>query len=185
MNVLAIIMIYIGINIDTFIALMFVIHRYNLYSILTGFVSAELFLWLIGILLGKTITTIFPDWITGFMGFLLLYLGVHSKNQEEMKEKNTEITEVFLLCLSLGGDNLAVLIPLAGTMNFLIIILVTIVFTLCSVLTIIVARWVAKIKPLTFFLEKYGGYCTKLVYIFAGIYIILNSQVIQHILILF
>ena len=89
------------------------------------------------------------------------------------------------MCLSLGGDNLAVLIPLAGTMNFLIIILVTIVFTLCSVLTIIVARWVAKIKPLTFFLEKYGGYCTKLVYIFAGIYIILNSQVIQHILILF
>lgn len=180
MSILAIIMIYIGINIDTFIALLFVMRRYNLFAPMVGLTSAELILWLAGVGLGKTLTTVFPDWITGFMGFVLLYLALRSDDQEEIKEKKAGTLAIFLLCLSLGGDNLAVLIPLAGTMKLSTILLVTLVFAICSLVTVLIVKWVAKFKPVAVLLEKYGSYCTKLVYLFAGIYIILSSKVIQH-----
>lgn len=181
MSILAIIMIYIGINIDTFIALLFIMRRYSLLVPMIGFVSAELLLWFVGVGLGKTITTVFPDWITGFMGFVLLYLALRSDDQE-MTAKKTGVLAIFLLCLSLGGDNLAVYIPWAGQLNLSAILLVTLVFMICSVLTVLVVKAFSRVKPVAYFLEKYGRYCTKVVYFGAGLYIILISRVIQHLL---
>ena len=101
MSMLAIIMVYVGINIDTFIALLFVIRRYRILTPMVGFILAEMVLWIIGVVLGKTITTIFPDWITGLMGFVLLYLAFRSDDQEVQEAKNG-IFKIFFLCLSLG-----------------------------------------------------------------------------------
>lgn len=184
MSVLAIILIFIGINIDTFIALLFAARRYQLVASLVGLTAAELVLWLSGVALGKTITTVFPDWITGFMGIVLIYLALRPDDQQ-VQQKKTGAMAIFLLCLSLGGDNLAVYIPWAGRLTVSQIALVTVLFTICSLITVLVVRLVARFKPIAFVLERYGNYCTNLVYLGAGIYIIWSSHLIGHLLALF
>lgn len=175
------IMIFIGINIDTFVALLFVMRRYSLVAPILGLTLAELFLWLVGVALGKTITTVFPDWITGLMGFVLLYLAFRA-DDEAVQEKKTGALAIFLLCLSLGGDNLAVLIPLASQLSLPRIALVTLVFTVCSIITVFVVKLIARFKPIAVLLEKYGSYCTRIIYFCAGIYIIVASRLITHLL---
>jgi cadmium resistance protein CadD (predicted permease) len=180
MSMLAIIMVYVGINIDTFIALLFVIRRYRILTPMVGFILAETVLWIIGVVLGKTITTIFPDWITGLMGFVLLYLAFRSDDQEVQEAKNG-IFKIFFLCLSLGGDNLAIYIPWAGPLHMSAILLITAVFLVSSVIAIYLIKLISNLRPLTFVLEKYGSYCTRIIYFCAGLYIIFNSRVLEHI----
>lgn len=180
MSILAVIMVYVGINIDTFIALLFIIRRYNILTPMLGFIMAEMVLWIMGILLGKTITIIFPDWITGLMGFVLLYLAFRSDSQEVQTAKNG-VLKTFLLCLSLGGDNLAIYIPWTGSLHLPNILLITVVFLVSSVIAIYLIKLISNLRPLTFILEKYGRYCTRIIYLCAGFYIIFNSQVLEHI----
>lgn len=184
MSMLAIIMVYVGINIDTFIALLLVIRRYSIFTPMIGFIWAEMVLWIIGVVLGKTITTIFPDWLTGLMGFVLLYLSLRADNQEVEGARNG-VFKIFLLCLSLGGDNLAIYIPWAGPLHLSVILQITVVFLVSSVIAIYLIKLISNLRPLTFVLEKYGSYCTRIIYFCAGLYIIFNSQVLEHLAALF
>lgn len=114
MNLLAVIMIFIGLNIDTFIALLFVLRNYNYRLPIITFVTATITLWILGVVLGKGLAALFPDWITGFMGIVLIFLAVFGQNDDDNENINTGFISLFLFCLSLGGDNLAVYIPWGG-----------------------------------------------------------------------
>ena len=80
MNLLAVIMIFIGLNIDTFIALLFVLRNYNYRLPIITFVTATITLWILGVVLGKGLAALFPDWITGFMGIVLIFLAVFGQS---------------------------------------------------------------------------------------------------------
>lgn len=179
MNILAIILLYIGINIDTFIALLFTMKSYSFRTIITAFVASDVILWLIGVIIGKTIVYLFPDWLTGLFGFVLLYLAFRRDGQQ-VTTQHSGLMTILLLCLSLGGDNLVVYIPWAGKMGINTIVFITVIFILCSVIATYLLRVVANIKPIAFFLEKYGTYCTRLVYFCAGLNIIYSNHVISH-----
>ena len=89
MNLLAVIMIFIGLNIDTFIALLFVLRNYNYRLPIITFVTATITLWILGVVLGKGLAALFPDWITGFMGIVLIFLAVFGQNDDDNKNINT------------------------------------------------------------------------------------------------
>lgn len=185
MDILGIVLLYVGINIDTFITLLFVRGKYTLRTILAGFVISDVLLWVIGVLLGKTLTILFPDWITGLFGFVLLYLAVRRDRQEVSTDgQKTGLMTVLMLCLSLGGDNLAVYIPWSSKMGIGMLALVTVIFIVCSVVATYLVNVIAKFKPFAHFLERYGNYCTRLIYLVAGIRILYSSRVINHLLML-
>ena len=184
MNLLAVIMIFIGLNIDTFIALLFVLRNYNYRLPISTVVTATITLWILGVVLGKGLAALFPDWITGFMGIVLIFLAVFGQNDDDNENINTGFISLFLFCLSLGGDNLAVYIPWAVNLSWLEILQIGIIFTICSVILILLGKAIISFGPIAGLLEKYGNYGSKIVYVLAGLYIIWNSHLINHLWIL-
>ena len=184
MNLLTILIIFVTLNIDTFIALLFILRNYQYRLPIIAFGTTTIILWILGVILGKSLAFIFPNWVTGFMGIILIFLAVFS--QEDGKRKvNTSFSSLFLFCLSLGGDNLAVYIPWAVSLTVPEIIYITLIFTSCSVLLILLGKGITSAGLIAKLLEKYGNYGSKIVYILAGLYIIWNSHLISHIWALF
>lgn len=101
------------------------------------------------------------------------------------KTTNTSFLSLLLFCLSLGGDNLAVYIPLVVNLSWSQIIYVGIIFEICSVLLILLGKQFVLIKPVAYLLEKYGNFGSKIVYVLAGLYIIWNSHLINHLIRIF
>lgn len=184
MSFFAVLIIFLGLNIDTFIALLFVLRNYNYRLPVIGFGTATIVLWALGVLLGKSLAFLFPDWITGFMGIVLIFLAIFNQNDEE-EAVNTNFFSLFMFCLSLGGDNLAVYIPWVVNLTWYQIIYIGVVFEICSILLILFGKLIVSSRPVAYLLEKYGNYGSKLVYILAGIYIVWSSHLITHLLGLF
>lgn len=172
-------MTFIGLNIDTFIALLSLINKHSDKSIILGYSLANLTLWILGVLISKSIAVFFPDWITGFMGIILIILAFRPYKENKI-ESFSDLREIFTLCFSLGGDNLSVYIPMAVKMQFMEILFISLVFIVFTFLTVLLGKLVLKINILTDIIENYGGYSTKLVYIIAGIYIVVKSKLLLH-----
>ena len=184
MSLIAILLIFVGLNIDTFIALLFLLRNYNYRLPILGFGAATFILWILGVALGKGLAFLFPDWITGFMGIVLIFIALFEQDDEK-KTTNTGFFSLLLFCLSLGGDNLAVYIPWVVNISWSQIIYVGIIFEICSVLLILLGKLFISVKPVAYLLEKYGNYGSKIVYILAGLYIIWNSHLISHLIRIF
>lgn len=184
MSLIAILLIFVGLNIDTFIALLFLLRNYNYRLPILGFGAATFILWILGVALGKGLAFLFPDWITGFMGIVLIFIALFEQDDEK-KTTNTGFFSLLLFCLSLGGDNLDVYIPWVVNLSWSQIIYVGIIFEICSVLLILLGKLFISVKPVAYLLEKYGNYGSKIVYILAGLYIIWNSHLISHLIRIF
>lgn len=184
MSLFGIFLIFVGLNIDTFIALLFILPNYHYRLPIVGFSAATLVLWIVGVLFGKTLALFFPDWITGLMGIVLIIMALINQD-DNTTAVNTSFTSIFLFCLSLGGDNLAVYIPWAVNLSWPEIIYIGLVFELCAVLLIIIGKLLVSARPVAYLLEKYGNYGSKFVYIVAGLYIIWDSHLVPHLLALF
>lgn len=184
MNLLTILIIFVVLNIDTFIALLFILRNYRYRLPIIAFGTATVILWGFGVIFGKTLAFIFPNWITGFMGIILILLAVFNQGDDK-KNANTNFSSLFLFCLSLGGDNLAVYIPWAVDLTVSEIIYIGFIFTGCSVLLILLGKGITSAGPIAKLLGKYGSYGSKIIYILAGLYIIWNSRLISHIWLLF
>lgn len=184
MSLFGIFLVFIGLNIDTFIALLFILPNYNYRLPIVGFSAATLVLWILGVLFGKTLALLFPDWITGLMGIVLIVMALVNQD-DSTATVNTSFTSIFLFCLSLGGDNLAVYIPWAVDLSWIEIGYIGLIFELCAVLLVIVGKLFVSARPVAYLLEKYGSYGSKLIYIVAGLYIIWDSHLIPHLLALF
>lgn len=172
-------MTFIGLNIDTFIALLFLINKHSDKSIILGYSLANLTLWILGVLISKSIAAFFPDWITGFMGIILIILAFRPYKENKI-EYFSDLREIFTLCFSLGVDNLSVYIPMAVKMQFMEILFISLLLIVFTFLIVLLGKLVLKINILTNIIENYGGYSIKLVYIIAGIYIVVKSKLLLH-----
>ncbi|UNL36701.1 permease, partial [Limosilactobacillus reuteri] len=107
------------------------------------------------------------------------------EQDDEKKTTNNGFFSLLLFCLSLGGDNLAVYIPWVVNLSWSQIIYVGVIFEICSVLLILLGKQFVLIKPVAYLLEKYGNFGSKIVYVLAGLYIIWNSHLINHLIRIF
>lgn len=181
MGLSAILLIFLGLNIDTFVAMLFILRKYNYWLPIAGFGTATITLWIIGVVLGKGLAFLFPDWITGFMGVVLIFIAI-IEGEDEKKTASTSFFSIFLFCLSLGGDNIAVYIPWVVNLSWGRIIYIGIVFEFCSVILVLLGKIIVSVKPVACLLEKYGNYGSRLIYVIAGLYIIWSSHLISHLL---
>ncbi|QLL69162.1 cadmium resistance transporter [Lactobacillus sp. 3B(2020)] len=183
MNPLSILMVFISVNIDTFVFLLPLLPKARVRDAMIGLSVANLLLWSGGALLGKTLTQLFPDWITGILGIVLIYLAF--KDEENINKVNANFYQIFLTCLSLGGDNLALYIPWASHMSITVMLEVSIIFILASVIMVWIGKTILGLKKVTNLIENYVNYGTKTVYLLAGCYVIWTSGLWAKLLSLF
>lgn len=176
---------FLGLNIDTFTVLLLLIGHTNLRSVLIGYCTANMVIWGAGVLIGRILVSYFPSWITGFLGIILLGLALFSSSRNSaLPNRSSSIPwwAIFWLCLSLSGDNLAAYIPLANNLTPLLFVSLTIVYFFVTVLLVLLGRQILKMGVLTRLIEHLGPYSTRGVYFLAGIYVIIKSGLLPHLM---
>lgn len=180
----SIMLIFISINLDTMLVMALVLKTSNYLSAIWGFGLSTLVLWALGVFLGKGIDYLFPNWITGLMGIVLILMALFSKNDEAnntIGKQSQNFQKLFWLCLSMGGDNLAFYIPWAADLRWSAIIEVGIVFVLMAIIVILLEKWlIHKCQPLNRLLEKCSPWISRVVYLIAGIYVIYTNHLFKH-----
>lgn len=85
---LAILSVFVGVNLDTFIFLLLTLDQTKWVTSLIEVVLANETLWLAGAILGITLIDLLPNWMTGFLGIWLLILAICSTSTTQPIKKN-------------------------------------------------------------------------------------------------
>ncbi|HJA73973.1 MAG TPA: hypothetical protein H9783_07055 [Candidatus Limosilactobacillus faecipullorum] len=176
---LAILSVFVGVNLDTFIFLLLTLDQTKWVTSLIEVVLANETLWLAGAILGITLIDLLPNWMTGFLGIWLLILAICSTSTTQPIKKNHR-GQMFLACLALGGDNLAFFVPWAGVMKINQIELVTVVFGLMSILMVGLIIIIRRLPLFAKVVEQLAVKGTRWGYGIAGLYVIWMSGFASH-----
>lgn len=184
MNWLLILVTFLGVNLDFFFILLLLLRKYNLKSVMMGYLLGLWILLILSFSAGQILDHFLPEWLLGVLGLLPIYMALKDED-EEVKEVNHKSPIVITLITYLSvcaGCNLALFLPVLSTISAVQIIEVIVVLTVLSLLIILLIKAIGNIQSINDLMEKYGEILTKVVYIGVGIYVLFDSGLIAHVI---
>ena len=184
MNWLLILITFLGVNLDFFFILLLLLKKHKMGSVMMGYLIGLWSLLILSFSVGQILDRFLPEWVLGLLGILPIYMALKDED-EDAKEVNHKSPVVITLVTYLSvcaGCNLALFLPVLSTINAMQIAEVMAVLTILSILIILVIKWIGNIKIINDLMEKYGEILTKVVYIGVGIYVLLDSGLIAHVI---
>ena len=76
MNWLLILITFLGVNLDFFFILLFLLKKYDLKSVTVGYLIGLWVLLLLSFNVGQILAHVLPEWILGLLGFLPIYMAL-------------------------------------------------------------------------------------------------------------
>lgn len=137
------------------------------------------------------------QWLLGFLGLIplgfgLKYVILGDDDDEEVEEalekrknKNLLITVTLISFASCGADNIGLFTPFFVNLKSYWIVVSLLTFIANIILLGFLGQIISKIRPLHYFLEKYGRWIMGIIYIGLGIIILLESGTVDKIMGLF
>lgn len=132
------------------------------------------------------------EWILGFLGLIPIYMGIKLlvKGEEDndevvsssLKKYNLLISTAFITIATCGADNLGIYTPLFVSQSFQQVLLTLVVFFIMLNVFFFLGWMFSSIPTVEKVLEKYGTWISAIVYILLGLFIMVESGTIQHIL---
>lgn len=184
MNWLLILITFLGVNLDFFFILLLLLKKHKLGSVMMGYLIGLWTLLILSFSVGQILDRFLPEWVLGLLGILPIYMALKDED-EDTKEVNHKSPVVITLITYLSvcaGCNLALFLPVLSTISAIQILEVIAVLTVLSILVILIIKWIGNIKPINDLMEKYGEILTKVVYIGVGIYVLIDSGLIAHVI---
>ena len=184
MNWLVFAITFIGVNLDFFFILLFLLKKYKVRDVILGYVTGVLILVAASFFLGKILPIFMPEWLLGILGFLPIWMAIHDNDEEaNQTEKASPILTVLITYLAVcAGCNLSILLPIligVSLIHFGEVLLFVIVFTTIIVLLL---KGIGEIPIVNNFMSKYSEISTKIVYIGVGLYVVWDSGLISHLI---
>ena len=183
-------MLFIGVNLDFFVVLLLLLQKYSFRDNFIGYELGMLLVFVISAIAGQLIQTIIPTWAIGLLGLLPIYMGIKGENDDvnnsSKSTSNGGMTAVLLMYLiSCGADNIAVYVPVLATMTTAAILLTLGYFIILTAISLILAYLFGQIPIVKYVFERWGSPISRIIYILIGLFVMLNTGLIQFIFNLF
>ncbi|AFS41164.1 MAG: cadmium resistance transporter [Leuconostoc gelidum] len=183
-------MLFIGVNLDFFVVLLLLLQKYRFRDNFIGYELGMLLVFVISAIAGQLIQTIIPTWAIGLLGLLPIYMGIKGENDDvnnsSKSTSNGGMTAVLLMYLiSCGADNIAVYVPVLATMTTAAILLTLGYFIILTAISLILAYLFGQIPIVKYVFERWGSPISRIIYILIGLFVMLNTGLIQFIFNLF
>ncbi|CAM2848787.1 cadmium resistance transporter [Dellaglioa algida] len=131
------------------------------------------------------------EWILGFLGIIPIVMGIKmyfgdEDEGNEVREKlgkpqrSIVLSVIMITIATCGPDNLAIYVPFFTTLNAGDIPIVLGLFFIFLCMITWLSKMITNLPKIQVFFERFGDLITLLVYVFLGIYILLESGTIQH-----
>lgn len=131
------------------------------------------------------------EWILGFLGIIPIVMGIKmyfgdEDEGNEVREKlgkpqrSIILSVIMITIATCGPDNLAIYVPFFTTLNAGDIPIVLGLFFIFLCMITWLSKMITNLPKIQVFFERFGDLITLLVYVFLGIYILLESGTIQH-----
>lgn len=184
MNWLLILITFLGVNLDFFFILLFLLKKYDLKSVTVGYLIGLWVLLLLSFNVGQILAHFLPEWILGLLGLLPIYMALKDEDEyaREVSHKSPVVITLVTYLSVCAGCNLALFLPVLSNIDTIQFIQVILMLTVLSILIIFIIKSIGQVKVVNNLMEKYGEILTKLVYIGVGVYVLFDSGLVAHII---
>lgn len=175
---------FIAVNLDFFFILIFLLDRYNLKSVLIGYLGALLFLVTISFLLGKTLSLFLPEWILGILGILPIYMALHDNDEDntDTGKHGPIITTLVTYLAVCAGCNLSIFLPILTNLTFRQFSQALLFIIVLSILIVILIKFIGNIPFIKQVMNRYSEILMKVIYIGVGCYVFWDSGLLTHLI---
>lgn len=183
-------MLFIGVNLDFFVILLFLLQKYSYKDNLIGYELGMVIVFSISALAGQIIQSFIPEWSIGLLGLIPIYMGIKGeddddKNDEKHQSNKGVIAVLLMYLVSCGADNIAVYVPVLATMPVTSIVLAVIYFIFLTAVSLTLAYFFGQIPIIKNIFERFGEPLSRIIYIFIGIFVMIDTGLFQQIMNLF
>lgn len=182
MNVSLLVLTFVSVNLDFFFMLIFLLRKYRMWQVMVGYLIGNLVLLTVSYLVGRSLLLFLPEWLLGTLGILPIYLAFHD-DDDELADRSSHgpvwsvLTTYLAVCT---GCNLSIFLPvLVGESSFHFLLTLGLIGSL-TVIVVALIRWVTKLPGVTTLMTRYGEKLMKGCYVVIGLYVFLDSGLIQH-----
>lgn len=185
LNLPLVTMLFVGVNLDFFVILLFLLQKYRFKDTLVGYILGMLSVFLISSLLGQTIQTFVPEWAIGLLGLIPIYMGIKGEDDDEVQANHQYkgiLSVLFIYIASCGADNIAVYVPVLATMSLHAVIITAIYFIILTIISITLAYYFGKLSFIQKFFQRWGEHATRIIYILIGLFVMIDTGLFTHIL---
>ncbi len=184
MNIGVIVITFLGVNIDFFFMLLFLLKKYNVVEVLVGYLVGVMLLLVGSYLVGATLGIFLPEWLLGLLGILPIYMAFHDNDDDGgPKWRKQPIVMVLLTYLSVcSGCVLAIFLPILIGKSIRELLLTILTIAVLTVLIIFIIKLLLTTKSIVKLMNRYGEIMMKICYILIGLYVFWDSGLIHHVL---
>ena len=183
MNYLVLLITFIGVNLDFFFMLLFLLKKYRLFNVIVGYLLANLFLLIISFLIGIFLKSILPIWLLGILGVIPIYIAFHDDDNDHINNNHSEIISTFITYLSTCSScNLAIFTPVLTTEKVSTFLATLIYISFLIIIVVLLGKLIINNKLVKHIMDKYGEVLMRICYIVIGIYVFFDSGLIAHLL---
>ncbi|CAH0416219.1 cadmium resistance transporter [Periweissella fabaria] len=185
MNIVLLTLLFVGVNLDFFVILLFLLKKYSFKAALIGYGIGMLFLWFVAATISQTLHEFIPAWSLGILGLIPIFMALKGGDDEEASETKQKsailaVTAVYLgTC---GADNMAIYVPVLSSLTIPETLLGAVYITILMILSTILAQKIDNLPIIGNAIEKYGEIATRLIYVIIGVGVILESNLVPHLI---
>ena len=184
MNWLLIALTFIGVNLAFFFILLLLLKKYQLRSVILGYLIGVLFIVTISYFAGKILAIFMPEWLLGTLGVFPIWMALNDSDEEHNQtEKHSPTLTVLITYLAVcSGCNLSIFLPILTGISleqFGEVLLFVAIFT---IIIVVLLKLIGEIPVINNFMTKYSEGLMKLVYIGVGLYVFWDSGLITHLI---
>lgn len=178
---------FIGVNLDFFIILLFLLKEFKLSRVMIGYLTGVILLMSLSFGIGKTLELFAPEWVLGVLGFIPIYMGLRDDDDDtKIHNSGSEIWNVFITYLAVcAGCNLSIFLPVLIGETFTNFVLTLVYIGILTILVVLLIKWLGNNKYVSGLMDRYGEILMKICYVGVGIYVLFDSGFIMHIIHLF
>lgn len=184
MNIGVIVITFLGLNIDFFFMLLFLLKKYNVVEVLVGYLVGVMLLLVGSYLVGATLGIFLPEWLLGLLGILPIYMAFHDNDDDNAPKWHKQpIITVLLTYLSVcSGCVLAIFLPILIGKSIRELLLTILVIAVLTAPIVFIIKLILTTKTIVKLMNRYGEIMMKICYILIGLYVFWDSGLIHHVL---